>query len=85
MMGDFNATMDHHALREVVRAGWSPVGSAVGKGLAATWPAGSSRLPGIAIDHILVGPDGGPSSLEIRRVSGTDHKALIAELFIPLR
>ncbi len=83
LLGDFNATLDHVAFRRRVGAGYVDVGDAAGRGPTPTWPAEGFRLPGIAIDHVLV--DGGwrPAGMQVVDVPGTDHRALIADVVPP--
>ncbi len=82
LLGDFNATLDHRALRRLIGSGYVDVADALGKGFATTWPTMGVPLPGITIDHVLVGGRAQPLSLEVRDVDGTDHRALVADLGI---
>jgi endonuclease/exonuclease/phosphatase (EEP) superfamily protein YafD len=84
LAGDFNATLDHRDLRRVLARGYTDAADATGDGLRPTFDA-AAPLPPITIDHVLV-----PGALGVRRVTthtvaGTDHRALIAELVLPLR
>src|SRR5690606_19927857 len=53
LAGDFNASLDHAALREVVNRGYVDAADATGKGLHPTWPANRRSPPLITIDHVL--------------------------------
>lgn len=82
LAGDFNATLDHRALRRLLARGYTDAADATGDGLRPTFPSTRS-LPPITIDHVLV-----PDTIRVRRVSthevaGSDHHALIAQLVLP--
>jgi endonuclease/exonuclease/phosphatase (EEP) superfamily protein YafD len=81
LAGDFNATLDHHALRELIGSGFTDAADATGDGLRATWPANRGGLrPGIAIDHVLVTQDLVAVRTEIVGLPRGDHRAVFAEL-----
>jgi endonuclease/exonuclease/phosphatase (EEP) superfamily protein YafD len=85
--GDLNATMDHAPMRELVGRGYRDAATAARSRWQPTWPAAGevsrfglpvpSLLP---IDHVMT--RGGPHAVRTRTVtvSGTDHRALIADL-----
>ena len=52
LAGDFNTTLDHASLREVIDAGYVDAADAAGSGLEWTWP---QRLypPPVTIDHVI--------------------------------
>jgi endonuclease/exonuclease/phosphatase family metal-dependent hydrolase len=81
--GDFNATLDHSPFRAVLDRGYADVADRAGQGLHATWP--SDRPLGIAIDHVLVDRRIGVDAVDIVRVAGTDHRAVVADLTLPGR
>lgn len=85
VLGDFNATLDHAAMRAVLGSGYTDVAAATGDGLRASWPAVGSALPGVVIDHVLVGAGAGASSTRVVEVAGTDHRAVVARVIVPLR
>ena len=82
LAGDFNATMDHPALRRLGDAGLYDTHRELGQGRRATWP----RIPGLSllspwfhIDHVLA------RGLDVARAGalvmpGSDHLAVWAEL-----
>jgi endonuclease/exonuclease/phosphatase (EEP) superfamily protein YafD len=84
LAGDFNATLDHRQLREVLDRGYVDAADAVGAGFAWTWPARDhAHTLAITIDHVLV-----DRRVKVRRVTavgvpGSDHRAVIAELELP--
>lgn len=82
LAGDFNATLDHHAFREVLDLGFVDAADAAGAGLGATWPVGR-RVPGIAIDHVVVPRSVKVERFEVETIPGTDHRAVIAWLVLP--
>ncbi len=80
LAGDFNATLDHAELRDVIGTGYRDAAEQRGGGLTPTWPEGRLFPPGVTIDHVLA--DDGLEILDYRTftVPGTDHRAVYAEL-----
>jgi endonuclease/exonuclease/phosphatase (EEP) superfamily protein YafD len=85
LAGDFNATPDHAAFRRLLRRGWTDAARVTVRALRPTWSPLRSPLPRLTLDHVLVDPRIGVSSLEFVAVPGTDHQALVAELRLPPR
>jgi endonuclease/exonuclease/phosphatase (EEP) superfamily protein YafD len=83
LLGDFNAGHDHREFRELLATGFKDAAQAAGKGLAPTWPSGSSIPPFVALDHVLVTPDIEVMAFATITVPGTDHSAIVAELMLP--
>jgi endonuclease/exonuclease/phosphatase (EEP) superfamily protein YafD len=83
LAGDFNATFDHAALRAVLDLGYDDASRAVGRGLAWTWRPLRLRFPRLALDHVLVDPRIAVVTVELVTVSGSDHRAVVAELVLP--
>ncbi|NQD86963.1 endonuclease/exonuclease/phosphatase family protein [Paenarthrobacter sp. CM16] len=91
LVGDFNATFDHHEFRAVLDtapAGQDgtklvDVGIASGGRLSPTWPMEGLPLPGIVIDHMVTTPRINSSGYAVHKVPGTDHAAIMATLVIP--
>ncbi|MFJ5957096.1 endonuclease/exonuclease/phosphatase family protein [Paenarthrobacter sp. NPDC092416] len=88
LMGDFNATYDHHEFRDLLDSGPDgsklvDVGVASGSRLTPTWPREGPPLPGIVIDHMVTTPRISSSGYMVRQVPGTDHAAILATLSIP--
>lgn len=80
-LGDFNASLDHAPMRELLAAGLTDIHAELGRGWARTWPAGKSLVPPlIQIDHVLHGPGLAGVSVAERTVPGTDHRAVVAVL-----
>ncbi len=84
LAGDFNATLDHDQMRDLLDRGYADAADETGSGLRTTWPV-DRRRPPITIDHVLVDRRIAVRSFEVHEVSGTDHRAVIAELVIPRR
>jgi endonuclease/exonuclease/phosphatase family metal-dependent hydrolase len=82
LAGDFNATLDHAEMRDVLESGYTDAAAHLGQGLTGTWPV-DAPLPKAAIDHVLVDERVAVDGLEILDVPGTPHRALVARLTLP--
>jgi len=86
LAGDFNATLDHRALRALLATGYQDAADTVGAGLTPTWPFYGRRsavTPKVALDHILV-PNGiGVRDFRAVTIPRTDHRAILATLLLP--
>jgi hypothetical protein len=85
LAGDFNASLDHAALRGVLRLGYTDAARTVGRALTWTWASMRFRRPRLAIDHVLVDPRIGVAAVDVLPVRGSDHRAVVAELVVPRR
>jgi endonuclease/exonuclease/phosphatase (EEP) superfamily protein YafD/predicted RNA binding protein YcfA (HicA-like mRNA interferase family) len=86
LVGDFNATFDQAEFRDVVDSGYRDAGYATGKGLEPTWPGPEVSPWGlITIDHILSDRRLGVAEYGVDDLSGSDHRAIHAELVLPWR
>jgi endonuclease/exonuclease/phosphatase (EEP) superfamily protein YafD len=84
LAGDFNATLDHAQFRRLLRSGYADAASQVGDGLSATWGPHSGRdLTLLAIDHILIDRRCAVLTTSAHWLTGSDHRALYAELQLP--
>jgi len=83
LAGDFNATLDHDALRDLISSGYRDAGDAEGKGLDFTWPSHRSFPPLVTIDHILADRRIAIDDYEVHDLPGTDHRAVTASLSLP--
>jgi endonuclease/exonuclease/phosphatase (EEP) superfamily protein YafD len=83
LAGDFNATLDHRALRGVLDGGYADSADRAGAGLRPTWPAIPRRALPITIDHVLVDRRIRVEGVHVEHVPGSDHRAVIAELRLP--
>ncbi len=87
MLGDFNATGDHAALRRLESSGLQDAAVVANSGWHPTWPAnGAVRVLGIpvpavvAIDHVLLADSLTALDVEVAEIGRTDHHAVIARL-----
>ncbi len=85
LVGDFNATLDHRALREVLDRGWVDAAAARGAGLHPTFhglPMGEP-VPPVTLDHVLVDQQVLVEDVRTRQVPGTDHRLVLVRLRLP--
>jgi endonuclease/exonuclease/phosphatase (EEP) superfamily protein YafD len=80
LVGDFNATLDHAELREVIDRGYRDAADTTGQGLTPTWPKGSVLLPPVTIDHILADKRFLIGDYGVDPLPGSDHHAIFARL-----
>ncbi len=83
IMGDFNATWDHSSFRTLVGDQLTDATRAAGRGPTPTWPSGPGPFSLISIDHILVTRTLLATDLGRVDIGGTDHKALVATVWLP--
>jgi endonuclease/exonuclease/phosphatase (EEP) superfamily protein YafD len=83
LAGDFNATLDHRALRGVLDRGYADSADRAGAGLRPTWPAVRRRALPITIDHVLVDPRIRVEAVHVAAVPGSDHRAVVVTLRLP--
>jgi endonuclease/exonuclease/phosphatase (EEP) superfamily protein YafD len=83
LLGDFNATLDHDRLRQLLDTGYADAAERVGEGLKTTWPADRRWPPEITIDHLLLPEDWAVRDYEVLDLPGSDHRPVYAELVIP--
>ena len=82
LAGDFNATLDHAALRAVLDRGYRDAASEVGAGLIGTW-APEWFVPPVALDHVFVDERIAVTSFDVETVDGSDHSAVISTIRLP--
>jgi endonuclease/exonuclease/phosphatase (EEP) superfamily protein YafD len=82
LIGDFNATLDHARLREVLARGYADVADRAGKGLVLTWGIAKYGPP-LTLDHIMVDKRVAVGRVDIYHLPGSDHRAVFAELRLP--
>jgi endonuclease/exonuclease/phosphatase (EEP) superfamily protein YafD len=82
LAGDFNATLDLATLRGLLDTGYADAAEQRGDGLSATWPSAAFPPP-VTIDHILVDRRVAVKDYRVFTVSGSDHRAVYAELLVP--
>lgn len=83
LAGDFNASLDHRAFRDLLDRGYVDAAEQVGKGLVPTWPNFRAIPPVITIDHVVADRRMSVRRVEIADVPGTDHRGVFAELRLP--
>jgi endonuclease/exonuclease/phosphatase (EEP) superfamily protein YafD len=81
LAGDFNATLDHRELRNLLGDGYRDAAASVGAGLVPTWPHGGP-LPPVTLDHVLLDERVGVRSVEVFDLPGSDHRAVVARLTV---
>ncbi|MFG1701563.1 endonuclease/exonuclease/phosphatase family protein [Nonomuraea sp. M3C6] len=82
LAGDFNATLDHLPMRDLLAAGYRDAADVMGRGFLATWPQ-SSKMPGVTIDHVLADSRMAVREFGVAGLKGTDHRPVFAELRLP--
>jgi endonuclease/exonuclease/phosphatase (EEP) superfamily protein YafD len=89
MAGDFNATLDHRPMRDLLGLGLSDAARQANSGWQPTWPSGSDAdhalpfgLGAMAIDHVLVSRPFSAISTQTFSIARTDHRALLARLAV---
>jgi endonuclease/exonuclease/phosphatase family metal-dependent hydrolase len=83
LAGDFNATLDHAKLRDVLDRGYRDAAEVAGAGLAPTRSTDSTVPLPATIDHVLVDERVGVRSVTTHDVPETDHRAVVADLGLP--
>ena len=83
LLGDFNATLDHKELRDLIGTGYRDAADTVGAGLVPSWPAGDGFAGLVTIDHVLADERIGVREVEVHGVPGSDHRAVFAALTVP--
>jgi endonuclease/exonuclease/phosphatase family metal-dependent hydrolase len=82
--GDFNATLDHAAFRDVLGLGYADAALQAGIALTPTW-----GLPGkgavLTLDHVLVDRSCAVRACSVHVIPGSDHRAVYAEIQLPGR
>jgi endonuclease/exonuclease/phosphatase (EEP) superfamily protein YafD len=85
--GDFNATLDHRPMRDVLGLGYADAARQANSGWEPTWPSASdaegslpfeTRL--LTLDHVLVTKQFSAVSTRTYRISRSDHRALVARI-----
>jgi endonuclease/exonuclease/phosphatase family metal-dependent hydrolase len=84
LLGDFNSTLDHKALRQLVSHGYRDAADADGAGWIGTWgPYDGDPLPPVTIDHVLVDRRIGVRDVQVHGIPRSDHRAVLASLIVP--
>jgi endonuclease/exonuclease/phosphatase family metal-dependent hydrolase len=84
LLGDFNATLDHHELRDLIDSGYRDAASVAGAGWTGTWgPYDGDPIPPVIIDHVLADRRIGVKGVYVVAVPGSDHRMVVADLVLP--
>jgi len=82
--GDFNASVDHPVMRQLMAPGLRDAHEVAGAGRPTTWPRERGFAPFVHIDHVVVRGVDVASATEVV-IPGSDHEAVIARLVVPAR
>ena len=84
LAGDFNATIDHAAFRDLLRLGYADAARQAGKALTPTWgPPGKGAM--LTLDHVLVDRSCAVLACSVHAIPGSDHRAVYAAIQLPGR
>ena len=84
LAGDFNATLDLAAFRDVLRLGYADAARQAGKALTPTWgPWGTGAM--LTLDHVLVDRSCAVLACSVHVIPGSDHRAVYAAIQLPRR
>lgn len=90
LAGDFNATLDHHLMRDLIDDGYTDAADATGQGLSMTWRPieggylrGLVRPPAVALDHVLADERAAVLDFQVLPKDGSDHAPVLAEIRLP--
>ena len=84
LLGDFNATLDHQPLRDLLRSGYRDAAATAGQGLTGTWgPYDGDPIPPVTIDHVLADRRLGVGAVSVHTIPDSDHRAVLATLRVP--
>jgi endonuclease/exonuclease/phosphatase (EEP) superfamily protein YafD len=87
LAGDFNATLDHRPMRQLVSAGYADAARQANSGWQPTWPSAAGAagalpfgLRLLTLDHVLTDRHYSAISTSTYPIAGSDHRALVARL-----
>ncbi|MEU6860332.1 endonuclease/exonuclease/phosphatase family protein [Glycomyces sp. NPDC046736] len=90
LAGDFNATLDHRNLRELLDAGYVDAAEQTGDGLRPTWRPteggylrGLLKPPAVTLDHVLAESGIAVLDWQVLDKTGSDHAPILARLRLP--
>lgn len=81
--GDFNATPDMRQFRDLLDVGYRDAVNQTGAGFSPTYSPHPAIPPLITIDHVLT-RNSTAQSIRTVDIPGTDHRALLATVAVPL-
>jgi endonuclease/exonuclease/phosphatase (EEP) superfamily protein YafD len=80
MAGDFNASRTDAGFARLLR-GSGFADAADGRGLLPTWPSSKAWIwPVLRLDHVLVSRGIGVAGVRVLGPTGSDHRAVVADL-----
>ena len=82
IIGDFNATQHARWMQQILQSGFQSAHVQTGRGYAVTYPNGTSRVPPIRIDHLLMSSHCVCRQIREGVGRGSDHKPLLADLIL---
>ncbi|WP_460808478.1 endonuclease/exonuclease/phosphatase family protein [Micromonospora zhanjiangensis] len=84
LAGDFNSTLDHKPLRDLIATGYVDAADSLGAGLTGTWgPYDGDLIPPVTIDHVLVDRRIAVRAVSVHALPRSDHRPVYAELPLP--
>ncbi|XVU30457.1 endonuclease/exonuclease/phosphatase family protein [Actinoplanes sp. CA-054009] len=84
LAGDFNATLDHKQLRDLLGRGFRDAAATLGQGWVPSWgPYAERTIPPITIDHVLVDRTIGIGRFAAYDLPGSDHRMVLAAVVLP--
>ncbi|MCC3764186.1 endonuclease/exonuclease/phosphatase family protein [Glycomyces sp. TRM65418] len=89
LAGDFNATLDHDNMRDLLGAGYVDAAEASGAGLEPTWQptggylGGLIPIPAVTLDHVFAETGVAILGWEVLDKDGSDHAPVVARLRLP--
>jgi endonuclease/exonuclease/phosphatase (EEP) superfamily protein YafD len=81
LAGDFNATLDHAAFRDVLGLGYADAAQQAGNSLTPTWGPGQRGV--LALDHVLADRSCAVRAHAVHVLPGSDHQVVYAEIQLP--
>ncbi len=83
LAGDFNATLDHAAFRDVLSLGYADAGRQSGQALVPTWGVPGKNRAVLTLDHVLVDRRSAVLGYSVHVIPDSDHRAVFAEVQLP--
>ncbi|XVQ14193.1 endonuclease/exonuclease/phosphatase family protein [Spirillospora sp. CA-255316] len=83
LAGDFNSTLDHRPMRDLLDSGYRDAADVRGKALKTTWPQRWWDVPEVTLDHVLADRRMAVEDFSVHPLPGTDHRPVFAALRLP--
>jgi endonuclease/exonuclease/phosphatase (EEP) superfamily protein YafD len=80
LAGDFNASQDHAAFREILDTGLRDAARLDGSHRTPTWPSPTAAVFGAQIDHVLLSRHFSVEDADFLSLRNTDHRALVTRV-----